>query len=135
MRTALRIAVAVTLSLFASAARAQDAAATKPADVAKFLGTWALSLESPQGTFAMNFALSEKDGKLAGELTSDMAPPQEVTDIKKSGEDLVLKYQGNFQGNTFDAQITLTPSADKACNVVFDINGGQFQMSGTGVKK
>jgi hypothetical protein len=133
MRTAFRLALVVTVSLFASAARAQDA--PKPADVAKFIGTWALSLESPQGSFVMNFALTEKDGKVAGELTSDMAPAQEVTDIKKSGEDLVLKYQGNFQGTAFDAMITMTPSADKACNVVFDINGGQFQMTGTGAKK
>ena len=134
MRTALRTALVVALSLTASAARAQDAAA-KPADVAKFMGTWAMTLDSPQGSFAMNFALTEKEGKLAGELSSDMAPPQEVTDITKSGEDLVLKYVGNFQGNSFDAKITLTPNGDGKANVTFDVMSGQFVMNGTATKK
>lgn len=83
----------------------------------------------------MNFALTEKEGKLAGELTSDLMPAQEVSDISKSGEDLVLKYAGNFQGNSFDAKITMTPSGDNTVNLLFDVNGGQFQMSGTGTKK
>jgi hypothetical protein len=134
MRTAQRVGVAVLLSLAATAiATAQDA--LKPADVEKFMGTWALNLDSPQGSFAMNFALTEKESKLTGELTSEMGPPQEVTDITKSGEDLVLKYAANFQGNAFDAKITLTPSGDKAVNLVFDINNGQFMMNGTGTKK
>lgn len=99
------------------------------------MGTWVLNLDSPQGSFAMNFSLTEKEGKVTGELTSDVAPAQEVTDISKSGEDLVLKYAGNFQGNSFDAKITLTPSGDKAVNLVFDVNNGQFMMNGTGTKK
>ena len=134
MRTALRIAVVVAVSLVAGRARAQEVPA-KPADVAKFMGTWALSLDSPQGAFTMNFSLTDKDGKLAGELTSDVMPAQEVTDISKAGEDLVLKYAGNFQGNSFDARITLTPSGDNTVNLLFDINAGQFQMNGTGTKK
>jgi hypothetical protein len=134
MRTAQRVGVAVMLSLAATAiATGQDA--LKPADVEKFMGTWVLNLDSPQGSFAMNFSLTEKEGKVTGELTSDIAPAQEVTDISKSGEDLVLKYTGNFQGNSFDAKITLTPSGDKAVNLVFDVNNGQFMMNGTGTKK
>ena len=132
MRTALRIGV-VLLSLAANAARAQEA--LKPADVEKFMGSWVLNLDSPQGSFAMNFALTEKEGKVAGELSSEIAPPQQVTDISKSGEDLVLKYAGDFQGTAFDAKITLTPSGDKSVNLVFDVNNGQFMMNGTGTKK
>jgi hypothetical protein len=133
-RTALGIGVAVMLC-FAATAIATAQEALKPADVEKFMGTWALNLDSPQGSFAMNFALTEKEGKITGELTSDIAPPQEVTDITKSGEDLVLKYAGNFQGNAFDAKITMTPSGDNAVNLVFDVNAGQFMMNGTGTKK
>lgn len=133
MRNAFRIMVVALMLLVASAAHAQDG--IKPADVEKFMGTWSLNLESPQGSFAMNFSLTEKEGKLAGELTSDMAPPQEITDITKSGEELVLKYAGNFQGNSFDAKVTLTPSGDNSVNIIFDVNNGQFLMNGTGIKK
>ena len=48
---------------------------------------------------------------------------------------LVLKFAGNFQGNTFDATITLTPDGSDKAKVTFDINGGQFTMNGTGTKK
>jgi hypothetical protein len=113
-------------------ASAQTPAAS--ADVSKFMGAWVLTLESPQGAFSMNFTLSDKDGKAAGELTSDIAPPQPITDITKSGDDLVLKYEGNFQGQAFAAKMTLTPVEDKL-TVAFDVMDGQFMMSGTGVKK
>jgi hypothetical protein len=48
---------------------------------------------------------------------------------------VVLKFAGNFQGNPFDAAITMTPDGTDRCKVTFDVNGGQFTMSGTGAKK
>ena len=70
------------------------------------------------------------------ELSNQMQPEvQKVTDISKSGSDVVLKFAGNFQGNPFDAAITLTPDGTDKCKVTFDVNGGQFTMSGTGAKK
>jgi hypothetical protein len=60
---------------------------------------------------------------------------QKVTDVTKNGEDLVLKFAGNFQGNPFDAMITMTPDGADKAKVTFDVNGGQFTMSGTGTKK
>jgi hypothetical protein len=128
----LKIVVAIVAVLgLAPRAKAQDA----PPDVSKFMGGWTLSLDSPQGAFQLNFDLTQKDGKPFGSLTSDIAPPQDVTDISKSGDDLVLKYMGNFQGQSFDAKITLTLDGEKNCKVVFDVMGGQFVMNGTGTKK
>ena len=53
----------------------------------------------------------------------------------KAGADLVMKFAGNFQGNPFDAAITMTPDGTDKAKVTFDVNGGQFTMSGTGTKK
>jgi hypothetical protein len=58
-----------------------------------------------------------------------------VTEISKDGENLVLKYAGNFQGQAFDAAVTLTPDGTDKVKVAFDVNSGQFSMSGTGIKK
>jgi hypothetical protein len=55
--------------------------------------------------------------------------------VTKEQENLVLKFAGNFQGNPFDAVITLTPDGADKVKVVFDINAGMFSMTGTGVKK
>jgi len=132
---AFRIAIVAALCvLTGSALRAQPPAPLATADAAKFMGTWVLTLDSPQGPFALTMALTDAEGKVACELTSDMMPAQKVSDISKAGNDLVLKYQGDFQGQAFAAKITLTPVDDKL-GVNFDVMDGQFMMSGVGTKK
>ena len=74
-------------------------------------------------------------GKAVAEMHNDMAGTQTVTDITKDGSNLVLKFAGNFQGNPYDAAVTLTPDGTDKLKVTFDVNAGQFTMSGTGIKK
>jgi hypothetical protein len=106
------------------------------ADAAPFLGTWTVTLDTPQGAFEQTILLKEADGKVLGEITSAMQPgAQPIDEISKSGNDLVLKFQGDFQGNAFQAAITLTPDGADRANVTFDVMNGQFVMQGTGVKK
>ena len=68
------------------------------ADASKFIGNWAINMDTPQGAFTMNLNLTDKSGKVGGEISADVLPTQEITDITKSGEDLVLKYASDFQG-------------------------------------
>ena len=133
-RTARIVVVAALCAVMAGALRAQAPAALTTADAGKFMGVWLLTLDSPQGPFAMTMTLTDVEGKVACELTSDMMPAQKVTDISKAGNDLVLKYQGDFQGQAFAAKITLTPVEDKL-GVSFDVMDGQFMMTGVGAKK
>lgn len=124
------IALAIALSTSIGAAQLTTA------DAGAFMGTWSLMLDSPQGAFEQSMLLKDEGGKIIAELTNQMQPEvQKVTDITKTGADLVLKFAGNFQGNPFDAAITLTPDGTDKCKVTFDVNGGQFTMSGTGTKK
>jgi hypothetical protein len=133
-----RVRAVATLAAFLAAtvvgagvARGQATAA----EAGNFVGEWAINLDSPQGPFALTLKLADKEGKVEGELSSEIAPPQTVTDISKSDADLILKYIGNFQGQSFDAKITLTPDGDRNVKVLFDVMSGQFLMNGTGVKK
>lgn len=113
-----------------------SAQALTAADAGAFMGSWTLALDSPQGTFEQSMDLKDEAGKVVAELSNQMAPEvQKVTDISKNGDDLILKFAGNFQGNPFDAVITLTPDGTDKCKVMFDINSGMFTMSGTGTKK
>jgi hypothetical protein len=130
-RTVVVVALCV---LTGPALRAQAPAPLSTADAGKFMGAWLLTLESPQGPFAMTMTLTDNDGKVACELTSDIMPAQKVEDVSKSGNDLVLKYQGDFQGQAFSAKITLTPVEDKL-GITFDVMDGQFMMTGVGTKK
>jgi hypothetical protein len=112
-----------------------SAQSLSPADAGAFMGSWTLSLDSPQGPFEQSMVLKDEAGKVVAELSNQMQPEvQKVTDVSKKGEELVLKYAGNFQGNPFDAVITLTPDGTDKCKVSFDINSGMFTMNGTGAK-
>jgi hypothetical protein len=125
------IALAIALSSAVMSAQALTAA-----DAGAFMGSWTLNLDSPQGNFEQSLVLKEEAGKVVAEISNQMQPDvQKVTDVSKSGSDLILKFAGNFQGNAFDAMITLTPDGSDKAKVTFDVNGGQFTMSGTGVKK
>lgn len=126
------LALVLVLLPFAATAEAQLA----PADAGAFMGSWTLALDTPQGNFEQSLVLKDEGGKVVGEMTSQMAPEtQKVTDVSKKGDDLILKFQGNFQGNPFDAVITMTPDGSDKCKVTFDVNAGMFTMSGTGIKK
>jgi hypothetical protein len=105
------------------------------ADLGTFAGEWTLTIDSPQGPFEQSLAFKDEDGKAIAELNNEMLGTTKVTDISKDGENVVLKYAGNFQGNPFDAAITLTPDGTDKLKVTFDVNAGQFAMSGTGIKK
>ena len=105
------------------------------ADLGSFAGEWTLTLDTPQGPFDQSLVFKDEGGKAVAEMHNDMAGTQKVTDITKDGDNLVLKFAGNFQGNPFDAAVTLTPDGTDKLKVTFDVNAGQFTMSGTGVKK
>jgi hypothetical protein len=132
IRSLKTLALMLVLLPFATVAEAQLA----PADAGNFMGTWSLTLESPQGAFEQNVVLKDEGGKVVAEITNQMQPEvQKVTDVTKNGNDLVLKFAGNFQGNPFDAVVTLVPDGADKCKVTFDVNSGMFTMSGTGAKK
>lgn len=130
----VRVAACVALISGPTPAAAQSALAASEA--AGFIGTWAITVESPQGALEQTLVLKDADGKLAAELSNQLAPGvQPITDIAKAGEDLVLKFTAEFAGMTFDAKITLVPDGAGKAKVSFDIMDGQFVMDGTGVKK
>ena len=125
-----------TIALAIALSTSLGAAQLAPADAGAFMGSWALMLDTPQGAFEQTLVLKDEGGKVVGEISNQMAPEvQKVTDVSKKDGDLVLKFAGNFQGNPFDAMITMTPDGTDKCKVTFDVNGGQFTMSGTGTKK
>ncbi len=125
-----------TMALAIALSTGIGAAQIAPADAGAFMGSWSLMLDSPQGAFEQTMVLKDEGGKVVAEISNQMQPEvQKVTDVTMKGTDLILKFAGNFQGNPFDAMITMTPDGTDKCKVTFDVNGGQFTMSGTGTKK
>jgi hypothetical protein len=127
-------ALVAALALAPMIAAAQSALAT--ADAAPFIGTWTLSFESPQGAFEQTLDIKDNAGKVGAVLTNAMAPePTQITDISKQGGDLVLRFDGDFQGQAFTAAITMTPDGDNKVKASFNVMDGMFVMDGSGTKK
>jgi hypothetical protein len=128
------VGIAAFAAVLVSAAPAS--AQLTPADAGDFMGAWTIVLDSPQGPFEQEMTLTDEEGKVVAVITSQIQPEgQKVTDITKAGSDLVLKFAGNYQGNAFDAKITVTPTEEGKATVAFDVNNGQFAMSGAATKK
>ena len=104
------------------------------AEARAFMGSWVLSFTSDMGAFSMNLQVTDMNGKVGATLTqAEMGMSQSITDITKSGESLVLAFAGDYQGQSFDAAISLEPAGEEL-TAWFDINDGAFGMAGTGAK-
>ena len=108
--------------------------AATPENAAAFIGDWTLSAEGANGP--ATFALSVKNdaGKVAGEISSEMQAKTPITDVWKGANNLILKYNFDYQGMAVPVVITLTPSGDKI-DAQFDFADGAYQMLGSATKK
>jgi hypothetical protein len=120
LTAALPVAAAAQSDLDTSQARA-------------FLGSWAVAFESPQGEFVMDLSITDSSGKVAATLANDFQGSQEVTDISRSGDNLVLRYEIDAQGQIAPVALTLAPNGD-ALDATMDFADGMFVMSGRGTK-
>jgi hypothetical protein len=123
---------AIFVGLVSSTPRAQSSLAS--ADVKAMLGNWGLVLDGPMGPVNMSLALKDDGGKAAAELAGAEFAPGKVTEIAKTGNDLILFFSIDAQGMTMATKLTLTPDGEKL-KAAWDIGPGMFQMPGTGTKK
>ncbi len=117
---------------------AQPAAQIAAADAAPYLGDWVLELQGPNGpgTFDLNVKVEKE--KVVGEIATPTLDTQPITDITKSGENLVLRYTFNYEGNAVDAAVYLMPAPDAKdgkLKAQIDFAGGAYVMTGTAAKK
>jgi hypothetical protein len=131
-RVLTTLALVATLEL-PSSVSAQSQLDTSQASV--FLGSWTLAFTSDMGPFSMSVDIRDMGGKVGATLSqADMGTQQEITDITKDGESLVLSFAGDFQGQAFAAALSFQAPAGNESAVYFDINDGQFGVAGTGTK-
>lgn len=131
MGSALVAAVALLAGLPQAASAQSD---LDTSDAAVFMGSWALSMESPQGEFVMNLEVADSSGQVSASVgAAEMGGMQDVTDVSRSGENLVLRYEIDAQGQMAPVTLTLSPNGD-ALDVEMDFADGMFVMEGRGTK-
>ncbi len=104
------------------------------AQLAPFLGDWALSMS--MGATEAGFALAIKGdgGKASATITAEGQPAINVTDISAVGNNLILKFSMSIQGTPISSVLTLTPDgAGLRANMA--IMDGQYEMAGSAVKQ
>jgi hypothetical protein len=105
------------------------------ADLAPFLGDWALSLSGPNGPATMVLSIRSEKDKPAGDLSSEAMPKQAISDFSMADKTLVMNYSFTWEGNPVSAVISMTPAADGPMKAQIDFAGGAYVMTGTAAKK
>ena len=105
------------------------------ADAAPFIGEWTLELQGPNGPGTFDLTVKVEKEKVVGEIAAPTLDTQPITDITKSGENLVLRYMFNYEGNPVDATVQLIPAPEGKTKAQIDFAGGAYIMTGSAAKK
>ena len=131
------LGLALGVSLLGAAVLPAQAAAQSQLDTTQaqaFMGKWLVDMQTDFGPFQMNLDLTDQGGKVAGSMGSpEMGGSQEVTDISKSEESLVLRFSADAQGQMIDIEVALVPNGE-VLDVYFDVGQGQFSATGTATR-
>lgn len=120
------VAMAMLVPLAVSAQSDLDAS-----EAQQFIGSWTVAMTSDFGDFTMDLEIQEEGGKVAASIGApDMGGPMEsVSDVTRNGEDLVLAWEMDAQGQLVPASLTLTPDGD-GLTTMFSVADGQFMAPG-----
>ena len=105
------------------------------ADAKGFINDWIVTAETVQGSVEWSLVVTEADGKIVATLAGgprDLAPFP-ITDIVKSGDHLVLRYEAYGQDGRIPATMTLEPVDRFNLNVVIETADGQFRVEGKAI--
>ncbi|MGD2046520.1 MAG: hypothetical protein PVJ80_14345 [Gemmatimonadota bacterium] len=124
--TGLAVLMAMLCPLAVSAQSDLDAS-----EAQAFIGAWTVSMTSDFGDFTMDLEIQDEGGKVAASIGApDMGGPMEsVSDVSMNGEDLVLAWEMDAQGQFVPAMMTLTVDG-AGLTTVLDIADGQFSAPG-----
>jgi hypothetical protein len=126
-------ALVAGLAFAPAAASAQSQLSTS--DASAFLGSWSVALQTDMGPFNLDLDIVDQGGMVAATMGSaDLGGSQDITDISKSGDDLIMRYSMDAQGQQVPVAVTLTPDGE-GLNAMMDFADGMFTASGVATKK
>ena len=133
---AFTAAMALSVLLLTGPAVAGQASMLDASEASGFMGTWVISMESPRGggTFDQTVTVRDEGGKVAARLVGRFDDANDITDIAKNGDNLVLSFEREGRRGVIDVGLTLTLDGDMI-NATQEFAGGQFSISGTGKKQ
>ena len=132
-RTALLV-LAISLVLTSGSTRLlAGGQALSMADAKNWMGDWVLTIQGGRGPQERPLTIKDMGGKVVATLGGGRGGPIEVTDISKSGADVVLKFKQQGRGGEVEVGMTLSMQADGTLKVTQEAGGNKTE--GTGKKK
>lgn len=122
--------VATAIAFGAADLSGQELAAS---EAQAFLGSWSVAINAEGQTFVMDVAIEDEQGSVAAEVASELGTSR-VERVSRSGENLVLRYSFNYQGQAVPVTMTLAPAAD-GLNANVDFADGMYVTTGKGTRK
>lgn len=110
-------------------------AAQSDLDVAQareFLGNWNVLLQSEMGPLPLTLQIEDEGGKVAVEFGSDQGT-QEVENVVRSDDSLVLTFVTDAQGQAIDVVINLQREGEEL-RAAITAMGGAFVASGVATR-
>jgi hypothetical protein len=124
--------LAAGLALMGALVAPMQASAQSQLDVAQaqaFLGSWVIAMDTDFGPMTLNMTIADQAGKVAASVGSpEMGGMVDVTDITREGDNLVLKYDIDAQGQFIDVLMSLAREGDNL-NTSIEAAGGQFMAT------
>ncbi len=102
-------------------------------DAKAWMGDWALTIEGGRGPQERTLTVKDMAGRVAATMGGGRGGPIEITDVSKTGNDLVLKFKQTGRGGEVDVVMTLMMQADGTLKVSQML--GTDTRTGTGKKK
>jgi hypothetical protein len=128
LRRHLSLAAILATLAGASAADAQDIALAAE-EGRDFFGDWALTLETPDGNVSVAFNIGERRGTVAIRFMG--AEP--ITNVTKSDDKLIARYQMNYQGTPIPVVLTVSRAGENL-DTTWDFADGAYTTSGTATR-
>jgi hypothetical protein len=129
--------VSLVAGLFALFAGSSSVAAQSQLDASQaqaFMGAWVMVLETDFGAMNLELEIEDMSGKVGAQVGSaDFGGFQSITDITRSGENLLMKYMMDAQGQMIDIAMTLERQGE-GLGVRLDVAGGQMTLNTTATK-
>jgi len=127
-----RLAIAAALvALLASPSWASAQSELDSSQAQPFLGNWVMTLDTDFGVMDLDLQIEDMMGKVGARIGSpDLGGMQEITNISRAEETLVMSYDLDMEGQLIDVRVTLVPDGANL-NATVEAAAGQVVMSTT----
>ncbi len=131
--------IALALLLIAGIASPNTAAAqnapVRAADAQAFLGEWSIAIDAQGQAVVLELDISDANGNVAAEVNDPLGGGAlKIERIAKAGDNLVLAYDIDAQGQVIPIRVTLTPDGD-ALNAAVDVAAGMFATTAKATRR